>query len=252
MVVQEIADVIFNPILGPLLAFPPTVSIMIVALVISIISVFVQKKFTDQERLKFLKKETKKLQQEVRKHKDDPEKQLKVNKKMMPLQGEMIKASLKPTLWMMLPFLLVFFWLAAHFAYEPLLPGEPFTVTAEVEATTITIEAPEGVTVNTPATVNVTDGQASWELVADAGAYSLTFLADDSIETKEVLVTSEKEYASVTESYKGDIRRVTLSNKPLKPIDPFTIFAWHPGWIWIYIFFSLVFSIGLRKWLDVA
>lgn len=251
-VITDLSNKLLSPILNPILNLPPTLTILIVALFISVVSVLAQKKFTDQNRLKFLKKETKKLQEEVRKYKDDPAKQLKVNKKMMPLQGEMMKASLKPTLWMMLPFLLIFLWLSAHFAFEPLLPGENFTITADVETTAVLLEAPEGLTVHTPLEVNVTEEEATWIVSGVAGEYILTFSADDSLITKDVLITEEKAYATVMETYKGDIKRITLGNAPLKPIDPFTIFNWHPGWIWIYIFFSLVFSISLRKWLDVA
>ena len=84
-----------------------------------------------------------------------------------------------------------------------------------------------------------------------AGLYLFTLTADNSVVTKNVLI-DEQAYESVMQTYKGDITRITLSNEKLKPIDPFTLFGWRPGWIWIYIFFSLVFSISLRKWLDVA
>jgi len=251
MGLTEIANTLFDPILTPLLSLPPLIVIFLVALFISVVSVLAQKKFTDQDRLKFLKKETKKLQAEVRKYKDDPAKQLKVNKKMMPLQGEMMKASLKPTLWMMLPFLLIFMWLSANFAYEPLLPGENFTVTVRADTTAVLLEAPEGITIHTAPEVNVTDGKASWTLSGDQGGYVLTFSADDSIVSKKVLI-EEKKYAKVVGKGSGDIRQITLGNAPLKPMDPYTIFGWRPGWIWVYIFFSLVFSMSLRKWLNVA
>lgn len=247
-----LGDAILSPILNPLLSVHPALAILIVALAISAISVWAQKQFTDQDRLKFLKKEQKKINEEIRKNKDNPEKQMKLQKKIMPISGEMMKASLKPTLWMMIPFFLIFMWLAANFAYEPLLPGENFTVTADAQTTAVLLEVPDGLTILTPAEAVVVDEQATWTLVGEAGRYVMTFSADDSLETMNVFITETKEYAQVMDTFDGDITRITIGNAALKPLDPFTILGWRPGWIWIYIFCSIIISISLRKWLDVA
>jgi len=250
---KEFADVLFNPILGPLLGLPPALTIFIVAAIISVISVVVQKYFTNQDRLKFLKKEMKKFQEKIKKNKDNQEEQLKIHKKMMPMQGEMMKESLRPTLWMMLPFMLVFFWLAANFAYEPIMPTEPFVIEAMVQDTsTVSIQTQEGITLLSPAEASVNEGLARWEMVADAGAYSLSFSARNTTVTKELLVTEEKRYANPLETYSGVISSVEIQNPKLKPLGSFTLFSWQPGWIAVYIFFSLVLSIALRKILDVA
>lgn len=250
---EAFAELLFNPILGPLLALPPVVTIFIVAAIISVISVVVQKYFTNQERLKFLKKEMKKFQEKIKKNKDNQEEQLKIHKKMMPMQGEMMKESLRPTLWMMLPFMLVFFWLAANFAYEPIMPGEPFVIEANVQDTSvISIQTREGITLLSSAEATVNEGLARWEMVADAGAYSLEFSARNTTVTKDLLVTEEKRYAEPLEVYSGPINHIEIMNPKLKPLGSFTLFGWQPGWIATYIFFSLVLSIALRKILDVT
>ncbi len=250
---KSLAELLFNPILGPLLDLPSVATIFIVAAIISVISVVVQKYFTNQDRLKFLKKEMKKFQEKIKKNKDNQEEQLKIHKKMMPMQGEMMKESLRPTLWMMLPFMLIFFWLAANFAYEPIVPGTPFIIEANVQDTsTVTIQTQEGITLLTQAEATVNDGIARWELVADAGAYDLNFSARNTSASKELLVTSQKKYAQPLQTYNGVIRSIEIQNPKLKPLGPFTLFGWQPGWIAVYIFFSLILSIALRKILDVA
>lgn len=251
---QGVADYLLTPILSPLLQIPPLVAIFLISVFISLVSVLFQKYLTNQERLKFLKAETKKFQEKIKKHKDNPEKQLEINKKMMPIQGEMMKESMKPALYTMLPFLLLFLWLSAHFAFDPLLPGVPFSISATTTAdvTQVLLTAPEGITMLSNTTAVVTDGVARWDLEGDAGFYALTLEAGDDLETVTLVVTKEKAYEPPLVMFSGVIKQVKIDNPPLKPIDPFTIFGWRPGWIWVYIFFSLVMSVVLRKLLKVA
>ena len=247
------ADMIFNPILSPLLTLPSWLGIFIVAAAISIISVFVQKHFTNQERLKFLKKEMKKLQAQIRKNKDNQEKQLKIHKKMMPMQGEMMKESIRPTLWMMIPFTLVFFWLAANFAFGSIEPNTPFFVEVQTQDTaTVEFALQEGITLLSPRVAQVNEGLARFEMTANAGEYALLFTARNTTVEKNLVVTNEKEYATPEQRFDGPIQVISIDNPSVKPFGNFSIFGWRPGWIATYIFFSLVLSIGLRKLLDVA
>ncbi|MBR9702935.1 DUF106 domain-containing protein, partial [Candidatus Woesearchaeota archaeon] len=167
------AGYLLTPILSPFLSIPPLVAIFIISVFISLVSVLFQKYFTNQSRLKHLKSETKKFQEQIKKYKNDPEKQMKVNKKMMPLQGEMMKESMKPALYTMLPFLLLFLWLSAHFAYEPLLPSTPFTITAAVkDVDMVLLDAPEGITLLSNANATVEDGEARWDMQGNIGFYA--------------------------------------------------------------------------------
>lgn len=256
---QNLSNLILNPVLGWMLDIPPLATIAIVSVFVSIISVLFQKHFTNQDRLKFLKKETKKNQEELKKYRNDPEKTMKLQKEMMPLQMEMMKESFKPALWTMIPFLLLFIWLSGHFAFLPLMPGEEFTVTATVDSsvTEMTLVPLPELTVLGNATATVVDKKAEWTLSGDAGGYALQFYARASTDgvpdaVKNIVITNSKEYETPVERFQGVIKTVQVGNKPLKPLDPFTIFGWHPGWIWIYIICSLIFSMGLRKLLNVA
>lgn len=250
---QGLADYLLTPILSPFLNIPPIVAIFTISVFISLVSVLFQKYLTNQSRIKHLKSETKKFQEQIKKYKDNPKQQMKINKKMMPLQGEMMKESMKPALYTMLPFLLLFLWLSAHFAYEPLLPSTPFTITATVkDVDMVLLDAPEGITLLSSANATVEDGVARWDMQGDIGFYALTLEAGEDIETVSLVVTKEKEYEPPLQTFSGAIRQVKIGNPSLKPLDPFTIFGWRPGWIWVYIFFSLILSIVLRKMLDVA
>ena len=96
----------------------PKYSIAIFSIVVTLISTLVQKKFTDQEHLKSLKKRQKEIQKEIKKTKE-PSVMQELNAEMLQLTGVMFKKSMKPMFVTMIPFLLLFVWLRG--IYSPVL-----------------------------------------------------------------------------------------------------------------------------------
>jgi len=251
------ADSVLNPVLGPLLDMNPTLAILIISVVISLISVVLQKYLTDQKKLKDLKKKMKDLQQNTKAVKDDPKKMMKLQQEMWALQGPMMKESFKPVIWTMIPFLLLFMWLNAHFAFLPIAPSEEFTVTAYTEdVDPLMIRATPELAIST-LEANVTDGEASWKMSGSEGLYALEIFTGTDMTvapaaTASVIITEGRDYEPVVQRFKGPVPQVKIGNLPLKPFGSFSLFGWRPGWIWAYIIFSLATSIGFRKLLDVA
>ena len=66
----------------------------------------------------------------MKQHKDNPQKLLEIQKNAMEKNLEYMKHSFKPMIFTMIPILLIFGWLNAHLAYEPIRPEELFGVTA--------------------------------------------------------------------------------------------------------------------------
>ena len=98
----------------------PKVSIAVFSVLVTLISTLVQKKFTDQEHLKSLKKRQKEIQKEIKKTKE-PSAMQELNAEMLKLTGVMFKKSMKPMFVTMIPFLLLFAWLRG--VYSPILSG---------------------------------------------------------------------------------------------------------------------------------
>jgi uncharacterized membrane protein (DUF106 family) len=96
----------------------PKISIGIFSVIVTLISTLVQKKFTDQEHLKSLKKRQKEIQKEIKKTKE-PSVMQELNAEMLQLTGVMFKKSMKPMFVTMIPFLLLFVWLRG--VYSPVL-----------------------------------------------------------------------------------------------------------------------------------
>ena len=96
----------------------PKISIAIFSIVVTSISMLVQKWLTNQEHLKSLKKRQKEIQKELKGCKDG--KLMKeLNAEMMKLTGVMFKSSMKPMFVTIIPFLILFSWLRG--IYVPLL-----------------------------------------------------------------------------------------------------------------------------------
>ena len=99
----------------------PRLSIVILALAVTMISTLVTKWLTNQEHLHSLKKRQKEIQAELKNCKDDCEiKEMQME--MMKITGTMMKSSFKPLLVTFIPFIILFYWIRGFYGgEEPLL-----------------------------------------------------------------------------------------------------------------------------------
>jgi uncharacterized membrane protein (DUF106 family) len=255
MAFENVLDPVFNPILQPLLNKSPFLAILILAVVISVVIVIVYKLMTDQKQMKEMKDQQKESQKKMKELKDNPAEMMKVQKEAMKMNMEYMKKSFKPTLVTMIPILLIFGWMAGHFSYEPIYPGETFSVTADFlegikgEAELI---PDQGTELISEAKQEISEAKASWKLKSTAGEHAIKVKVGDSIEEKEILITTEVKIAPILKTYEhSDIKSISIDYKTLKPLGDFDIFGWRPGWLGLYIIFSLIFSMSLRKLLKI-
>lgn len=250
-------DTILNPALGWLFDLPPWLAILFLSCVLALFGTLIQKWMTDQAKLKRLKEDTKKNQKKYRELvKTDPEKALKIQQQMLPTQMEMMREGLKPLIVTMIPFLVIAIWMGSHFAFEPLLPDQPFTVKATFAdgvSGNATLSAGETVLID-EATKPIVDGAAQWMVRAPAGTHTLSLAAANDIvkDNRTVLVTTTREYDTPILLKKGLVTEFSTGNAKLTPLGPVTLFGWKPGWIACYILFSIPISLLLRKALNVV
>lgn len=93
----------------------PRASIIIISIVVTFISTLITKWLTNQEHLKDLKKRQKELSEEMKKHKDNPDKLMALQSEALKITGVMMKSSFKPLLITFIPFLILLYWLRAVF-----------------------------------------------------------------------------------------------------------------------------------------
>ncbi len=247
-------DSLFNPVLLPLMNKSPFLGVLLVSLILSFIVVLVYKYFTNQEEMKRIKEAQKEYQQKFKDLKDKPDEAMKLQKEAMGKNFEYMKHTLKATLITMLPIILVFGWMNGHLAFEPIYPGEMYSITAQFKEGIVgeaELIVDEGVELVSLATQPINSG-VTWNLKSTEGEHILTVKGADIEQSKKVLITKELKSETPLSFYKhSDIEQIKINYNKLKPLGGFEFFGWQPGWLGLYIFFSIIFSIGLRKVMKV-
>ena len=250
-------DPIFDFLFGWMLNLDPLWSIMILSLFMSLLVIYITKWTTDQNLMKHLKDESKELQKQIKSLKDKPDEMMKVQKLHMESSMKYMKQSFRPLIFTFIPIILIFGWINAHLAWEPITPEQEFAVEIELVKnlgeTIIKAEAPEGIELTSAPNKTVTDGTAIFTFKAkDAGTYSspgLQFSVNDKTYTKDVLITSERYYETPIKTVRDKtVKSIETVHDKVKVIN---IGSFSLSWLWSYIIFSIVFSSALRKWLKV-
>ena len=248
---------VFDFLFGWMLPLPPFWSILILSLIMSLIIVVITKYTTKQDVMKHLKEESKELQKQMKTLKDTPEKMLAVQKQHMESSMKYMRESFKPMIWTFIPIILIFGWISAHLAFEPIMPGQEFSVKVQLEkglgSTIVTATAPEGITLTSDASKDVSDGVAIFTFKADTpGKYespALTFTVNGKGYEKDIIIGTERVYATPVKTFRDKtVKSIETVHDKVKVIN---IGSFSLSWIWSYIIFSIVFSSLLRKWLKI-
>ena len=93
----------------------PRISIIFISFLVTLVVTIVSYYFTDREKMKEIKERQKHLRTEMKKHKDNPEKMMEINQKMLEDIPEQMKQSFKPMLITIIPLIIFFGWLRSTF-----------------------------------------------------------------------------------------------------------------------------------------
>jgi len=245
-------ETLLDPIFTPLLKMNSLLAIILVSALVSFIVTLAYKLATDQNMMKQLKSEMKDYQKQMRSPelRKEPDKLMQMQKKAMEVNAKYMKHSFKSTLFTIIPIIIIFSWMSAHFAFFPIVPGAEFTLTAHFSPGAkgnATLELPEGISTPQPEQ-EIEDNAASWSLSGDKGEYLATVVYGDKGYDKEILI-DEYLYKAPSKTFKNEaVTSITLSNKERKI---FNLLGWKLGWLGTYIIFSIIFSIVIRKIMKV-
>lgn len=243
-------DPILDFIFGPLLYLPAFWAITLIAFLISLIIVIIYKYATDQDLMKQIKDEIKTLQKQAKELKNDPSKAMEVNKKAMEANMKYMSHTFKPTLITIIPIFLIYGWLSANFAYDPLMPGQEFSMIVELENGingTISIEALQ-LEVLGEKTKNITDGKVIFVMKGNKGEYNVQISVNENKYYQEIKIDDKKYKEPITYVNDKVVKTITLSNKTKKVLNLGFI---NLNFIWTYILLSILFSTLLRKYMKV-
>ncbi len=113
--IHDWAHAILDPTAGALLNWNVNWGMVIIVFILSYVIMLVQKYGTDQKTLKEMKKEQKRLNEEMKKVKDTPDKFMEMQKESMKLMGPMMKLSMRPIVYTAIPLILFFRWFQDYF-----------------------------------------------------------------------------------------------------------------------------------------
>lgn len=243
---------LLHPIFAPLLKLPPLAGILVISVIITVLITFIYKWTTDQDLMKQLKSEIKEFQKEAKTLKNNPQKAMEVQKKAMQTNMKYMTQSFKPMLFTFIPIIIIFGWLNAHMAYEPILPNTEFTTTmvfANGVSGDIELIVPEGVNLVNDAQQKIITNKAEWALTGEAGEYILEYKFNEKSFTKDLLITNERAYKTPQKKISdSEVKLISINNEKLKVLN---IDGLRIGWLGSYIIFSIILSMLLRKVLKV-
>ena len=114
--IKNSAHFVLNPTAGVLLAWNITWGMALIIFLISVIMTLFQKYATDQKTLREMKEQQKKLNEEVKKVKDNPQKMVELQKESMKLMGPMMMLGMRPVMYTAIPLILFFRWFMDFFS----------------------------------------------------------------------------------------------------------------------------------------
>lgn len=258
-----------DTVLSPLDAWSPLLGISVVALLCSVGVLVLFKATSNQAALAATKRRIRSCVFEMRLFGDDPRTIPKAMGEIALHNLTYLRLTLVPMLWAAIPLALILAHLQAHYGYDGLHPGQPAVLKAHIaqrDRPWLQLQAPPGVRVETPATWIPSLQEAAWRIVPDAsGDYDLTVIAGDQAETKRVRVSNRVGRRSPVRPDGGVFEQLLHpSEAPLPDESPIRsisvihpdrsidIAGWRTHWLAVFVVASLLFTVSLRKWLDVV
>jgi len=191
--------------------------------------------------------------------KSDPQKAMAMQKDAMKGNMEYMKSSFKSTLYTLIPIIIIFGWLNSHMAYIQIEPNQTFDVTAyfaEGHAPEASLQSIPDLIFIDNSTQQIVSGEkddfAKWELKGEEGEYKLTLNYNNEEYEHSLVISSERKYVEPEKKIMNSkLKKIVNGNEKVYPLGNINLFGWRPNWLWTYIIFSVVISIGLRKLLKI-
>ena len=180
---------------GPFKPRDPIWALLAVSLVTTVIFLEVFRRTTDSTKLQEAKNRMQARLLEVRLFKDSPSIVLAALAGMLTCNLQYLKHSLRPTLLMLPPLVVLMIHLDAWFGHEPLRPGQAALVrvkllgSAQQALDEVSLEAAEGLAIETPSLRIPQEKEISWVVRASqTGQYPLTVRGAGRAAQKTILV----------------------------------------------------------------
>lgn len=280
---MEAINAVLRPVVSALLypfgGLHPLVGLTVVSLVVAIAMLLVFKATSNQAGLADVKRQIHASLFEIRLFNADLGAILRAQGDLMKHNLRYLGYSVVPMLWMIVPFVLLIAHLQFHYGYEPVRPGAPVLIEADlaegwqdgVEAEDVSgftkpvasLSASDGVRIETPPLWAPELSELSWRVVAEqpgeheiavevAGErYTKILHAGDRLDTRRLLspVRTGRDflmqllYPAEPPLNDGPVQEIRVS---YQDADVW-FFGWETHWIIIFFILSIAFAFLLRN-----
>ncbi len=280
-IINSIAGFIIDAALFPFRSMPPMVGLLAFSLVSGIAMLYVFKWTSDQDGIDRVKRKIHAGIFEIRLFNDDLRAIMAAQRDIFLYNLSYLRLSLRPLLFMIVPFVLIVAQLQLHYGYEGLEVGKPALVKvtlAEPEggggdeaaararpAPDVELRVPEGIRLETPRLWIPSLNEATWRIVADrAGTYSLTVRDGQEEHAKSVEVSPRVVKRSPLRSdalldqilYPGEPGFPATSGitaiEVTYPEATVNFLGWETHWLIPFFIITIALAFALRKPLGVT
>ena len=266
---------IFDLIVLPFRSMPPIVGLTVISLLVSAGMLIGFRTVSDQDALYAVKRRIHAGVYEIRLYKDDLLTIFVAQFGILRETMTYFRLSMVPMLWMMPPIVIVVIQLQFQYGYASLEPGQSALVrvelteegadrVAETDGADVSLEAPEGVRVETPLVWIPSLREAGWRVAADSpGEYELVVRIGEETLTKSVRVSGTTVLRSPVRPSGLLDQLIYPAEAPLprgSPIEAIrldyadadiNLFGWSTHWIIAFFILTMVFAFALAKPLGV-
>lgn len=261
----------FDLLLFPFRNMSPWVAMILVSLLTGLLMLWVYKYTSNQQGIKSVKDKIKAHLLELRLYKDNFQVTLQAQKKIIACNMRYMFYALKPMLVMMVPIVLMLIQIDLWFGYRPLRPGESVLLKVKLDRgplqTDLTLQAPPGVEVETPALRIEEEKEVDWRVKGNKeGEYQLAFTVDNQTFTKQLVVFSHKPLVKISPARvrNGFLDRLLdpgeapiPSGLPVSRVDivypgqEMSFFGLPVHWLIVFFILSIVVGFGLKGFFGV-
>jgi hypothetical protein len=262
---------LFDLLFAPIDALPPWAGLAALSLVTAVVVLVVFKWTADQRGLAAAKRAMQAGIFEMRLFNDDVVALLRAQGEVLRQTLRYVRYSLAPTLWLIVPLALLMLQMEFRFGYLGLRVDRSALLTARLAAgvdtlpASVSLTAPSGLRVETPAVVFPSAREIVWRIRPDKpGMYDVEIVIDGVSSRKSIAVSERVVRRSPVRPSAGGWRQ--LLNSSETPLDPSSrldaievtyparevrVAGWNVGWAGVYLGLTLLFAYALKGWFGV-
>ena len=258
--------------LSPFHAWPAEVGLGAVSLIVAIVMLLVFRATSDQRALAAVKRQIQAGIFEIRLFNDDV-RALQSAAAVLRHNLTYLRLSLAPLPWVIIPLALLLAQLQFYYGYDGFAPGQSTVVTVRLKASAVgtgdapalALDAPAGLSVQTPVVWIPADREAAWRIGLDApGDHELRVVVDGQSATKRIRVSREVGWRTPGRFEAGIVNELLYPAEPplasdlaieaievAYPERRLNLLLFSSGWMVAFFVMVVAFTLLLRSRLGV-